>query len=158
MPRINGRQRSHLNTTKNDFVSPSSSSHSDNDDDDQQRIDPSKYACLPASLTKHLETLSHPLPSRPEVLLKINQISASTITQDESNENVTAGSTSTGTTGTTLWLGGQVMACYIADVIGRGDHDLTKSSKGESREAGDGSGKKKRKRVIELGGGVGYLA
>lgn len=42
------------------------------------------------------------------------------------------------------------MGCYAVDVLGRGD-----LVKGKGQDVGNG---RRRKRVIELGGGVGYLA
>ena len=90
---------------------------------------------LPASLTKHLDYLAHPLP---------RQVSthASLIHPVELQQRSAACSenTGTGTTGTTLWLGAQLMAAYLAESLGYIDE-------GQSS-----------KQVIELGGGVGYLA
>lgn len=70
---------------------------------------------LPASTTKHLATLHHALPTREGLL---------TLRQRNSNEE--------GTTGTTLWLGGQVLAAYLCTLA--------------------------PKRVVELGSGIGFLA
>ncbi|KAL0240299.1 hypothetical protein I308_106549 [Cryptococcus tetragattii IND107] len=80
---------------------------------------------LPASHTKHIDLLSHPLPQDPSVVLSLKQISSS-------------GSTSTGTTGTTLWLSGQVLSCYLSS--------LPSSTPGKTL------------RVIELGAGIGYTS
>lgn len=89
---------------------------------------------LPASLTKHLDYLAHPLP---------RQVStrASLTHPVELQQRSAAGSetTGTGTTGTTLWLGAQLMAAYLAETLGYVD------------------GQQSSKQVIELGGGVGYL-
>ncbi|OXH33119.1 hypothetical protein J008_03093 [Cryptococcus neoformans] len=80
---------------------------------------------LPASHTKHLDLLSHPLPQDSSVILPLKQISSS-------------GSTSTGATGTTLWLSGQVLSSYLSSLP---------SSMSE-----------KTLRVIELGAGIGYTS
>lgn len=90
---------------------------------------------LPASITKHLDYLAHPLP---------RQIStrASLTHPVELQQRSAAGSetTGTGTTGTTLWLGAQLMAAYLAETL---------VYVGEQQSS---------KQVVELGGGVGYLA
>ncbi len=86
---------------------------------------------LPASLTKHVDVLRHAFPGDPTAGVELVQRSA----QDPQAAR-TAGDGGTGTTGTTLWLGAQVMAAYIGETtLGKG-----------------------KKRVLELGGGVGYLA
>lgn len=80
---------------------------------------------LPASHTKHLELLFHPLPQDPSVILPLKQISSS-------------GSTSIGTTGTTLWLSAQVLSSYLSSL--------------------PSSMPEKALRVIELGAGIGYTS
>jgi hypothetical protein len=94
---------------------------------------PSRTSPLPASLTKHLSTLSHPLPKDPSTSLQLRQVSESSASAGEG----------TGTTGTTLWLGAQVLGCYLSETLGVGSAE---------------GGGKERKRILELGGGVGYLA
>lgn len=101
--------------------------------------------CQPASLTKHLPLIHHPLPrqclppgSEPdESILRLKQVSSTTNDGEQ-----TAGST--GTTGTTLWLGGQLMGCYIAETLPLGWVEE--------------SGVRRSKRVLELGGGIGFLS
>ncbi len=79
---------------------------------------------LPASHTKHLPLLTHPFPS--------SSLSIDLIQLSHTNQ------ATTGTTGTTLWLGAQVMSCYLEENLGKCGRN--------------------GKRVLELGGGVGYLA
>lgn len=81
-------------------------------------------APLPAPATKHVGALQHALP-RSDVVLTLQQRTA---TAD--------GKKDTGTTGTTLWLGGQVLAAYLASL--------------PPPAAGT--------RALELGAGVGFLA
>jgi hypothetical protein len=102
--------------------------------------------CLPASQTKHLPLISHPLPrqcipssSTDSHFLRLKQISSN---RGAKNGNDQVG---TGTTGTTLWLGGQLMSCYIAETLSNSEVSV------------EGGGKRK-KRVLELGGGIGYLS
>ncbi|TXT10695.1 hypothetical protein VHUM_02200 [Vanrija humicola] len=78
-------------------------------------------APLPAPATKHVAALQHALP-RSELVLTLRQRTA------------TADGRDTGTTGTTLWLGGQVLAAYLASLP---------PSPGAA---------------VELGAGVGFLA
>ncbi|KAL1408937.1 hypothetical protein Q8F55_005751 [Vanrija albida] len=78
---------------------------------------------LPAPATKHVPALQHALP-RSDVVLTLRQRTA------------TAEGTDTGTTGTTLWLGAQVLAAYLAS--------LPPPPPGAT--------------ALELGAGVGYLA
>lgn len=112
-------------------------------------------SCLPASLTKHLPTLLHPLPRDSSIVFSLRQISSDTSSREEqpnstlsdasSDNKKTAAAKGTGTTGTTLWMGAQIMSCYALETLGKGNVDLGKAGG-------------RRKRVIELGGGVGYLA
>jgi hypothetical protein len=90
---------------------------------------------LPASLTKHLDYLAHPLPRQVSTHANITH-------PVELQQRSTAGSetTGTGTTGTTLWLGAQLMSAYLAETLGFV------------------GGTETPKKVVELGGGVGYLA
>lgn len=82
---------------------------------------------LPASETKHLPLLHHPVPGT-SVVLPLRQVSSSTTSEDGS----------TGTTGTTLWLSAQLLALYL----------LTSSA------PTSGAG---RKLALDLGSGIGYL-
>ncbi|WVQ74086.1 hypothetical protein IAR50_003671 [Cryptococcus sp. DSM 104548] len=83
---------------------------------------------LPASQTKHLPVIYHPLPNHLSVELPIRQISS-----DSSSS-----SGSTGTTGTTLWLSAQVLSAYLSS--------LPAPSNG------------KPARALELGGGTAFTA
>lgn len=85
---------------------------------------------LPASSTKHLDVISHPLPRDALTVLPLEQLSS-----DPDSAK------STGTTGTTLWLGGQVLSCYLSS--------LPLPARSPAKPA---------KRAIELGAGVGYLS
>ena len=82
-------------------------------------------------------------------------------------------SVSTGTTGTTLWLGAQIMACYLRDTMNitppsafNGFNPTTIASQRNDRASGPtprredfaGSSRVPRRRVLELGSGIGYLA
>lgn len=78
---------------------------------------------LPAPSTKHVATLHTRLPRGDEVVLR--------------QQAVDAGGARLGTTGTTLWLGAQVLSAYLASAI---------------------EAKPSRGRALELGAGVGYLA
>ncbi|BEJ16991.1 hypothetical protein CspHIS471_0603920 [Cutaneotrichosporon sp. HIS471] len=78
---------------------------------------------LPAPNTKHVATLHTRLPNGDEVTLL--------------QQAVDADGTRLGTTGTTLWLGAQVLSAYLASAI---------------------EFKPNRGRALELGAGVGYLA
>ncbi|KAL8283121.1 hypothetical protein RQP46_005899 [Phenoliferia psychrophenolica] len=80
---------------------------------------------LPAHQTKDLASLDYPLPSGQRVL----------ISQDDAN---------TDSTGRTVWLGAQVLAVYL--------HDLLRAEKPFIEVRG---GTKRRRRVIELGAGTG---
>lgn len=86
---------------------------------------------LPAHQTKHLQQLDYPLPSGQVV----------SIVQNDSLED---------STGRTLWLGAQVLAIYLHDLFGGSEKAYTSVS----------GGTKRRKRVIDVGGGTGafYLA
>jgi hypothetical protein len=107
--------------------------------------------CQPASLTKHLLLIHHPLPrqclppgaEQDESILRLKQISFSNSSSDD-NYSREKGASSTGTTGTTLWLGGQLMSCYIAETLPAGS-TLN-------------NGQRQHKRVLELGGGIGFLS
>ncbi|ODN80395.1 hypothetical protein L202_02646 [Cryptococcus amylolentus CBS 6039] len=83
---------------------------------------------LPASHTKHLPVIHHPLPNRLSIELPIRQISSDS----------SSASGSTGTTGTTLWLSAQVLSAYLSS--------LPAPSGGKSVK------------VLELGGGTGFTA
>jgi hypothetical protein len=156
--------------------------------------------CLPASLTKHLPTISHPLPrqcftshsSQDEstTIVRLRQISSSS-SSSPSSQNTSSSSNSseskppttkethsslpgsttlnptsvasTGTTGTTLWLGGQLMSCYIAEVLPNGfiltpPTSTINNRDGGVDEKGSGGNGRRSKRVLELGGGVGFLS
>ena len=140
----------------------------------------SSPTCLPASLTKHLPTISHPLPRQcftsqssnqdeSDMIVRLRQISSSssstTSTTNSSNraelngtgEQVSTLVASTGTTGTTLWLGGQLMSCYIAETLPNG-FIASSTGTGWDGENACGLGGRKSKRVLELGGGVGFLS
>ena len=84
---------------------------------------------LPASHTKHLDRLSHPLPHKHDIFLDLRQ--ASSLLSGES----------TGTTGTTLWLSAQVVSLHLASL---------------GVPARDPLGR--RPVAVELGSGIGYLA
>ncbi|KAJ9114233.1 hypothetical protein QFC22_005685 [Naganishia vaughanmartiniae] len=89
---------------------------------------------LPASLTKHMDCLEHPLPR--QVSNRAN-VAQSVILQQRSSH----GTDTTETTGTTLWLGAQVLAAYLAETL---------TFAPTSAEP--------RRKAVELGGGVGFLA
>lgn len=78
---------------------------------------------LPAPSTKHVATLHTRLPRGDEVVLR--------------QQAVDADGARLGTTGTTLWLGAQVLSAYLSEAIKYKPH---------------------RGRALELGAGVGYLA
>lgn len=127
---------------------------------------------LPASLTKHLDTISHPLPRDNITTFSLRQLSsvpapavtshpavpastpsaASTTfanapfssSSSSATRRVKDENESTGTTGTTLWLGGQVLSCYLSSLP---LPTCTTNSRGEAQA----------KQAIELGAGVGYL-
>ncbi|WWD22097.1 hypothetical protein CI109_106586 [Kwoniella shandongensis] len=106
---------------------------------------------LPASHTKHLDLLAHPIPRQPDhLLLPLRQISSS------SSEGATKnGNGSTGTTGTTLWLSGQVLACYLSSLP---LPTTTASSSSKSNPNFGQNGNTPRPRVLELGSGIGYTS
>lgn len=81
---------------------------------------------LPAHQTKHLQQLEYPLPSGPVV----------NIVQNDSLKD---------STGRTLWLGAQILAVYLHDLFGGSEKSYTSGA----------GGKKRRKRVIDLGSGTG---
>ncbi|ODN85651.1 hypothetical protein L198_07479 [Cryptococcus wingfieldii CBS 7118] len=83
---------------------------------------------LPASHTKHLPVIHHPLPNHLSIELPVRQISSDS----------SSASGSTGTTGTTLWLSAQVLSAYLSS--------LPVPSGGKSVK------------VLELGGGTGFTA
>lgn len=97
------------------------------------------FTSQPASLTKHLDSLSHPLPRQVSTLANIPLFVE--LQQKSSASSTGTGTGTTGTTGTTLWLGAQLMAAYLSETL-------------PFLAAGHGT----KKKVIELGGGVGYLA
>ncbi|RSH83847.1 hypothetical protein EHS25_005462 [Saitozyma podzolica] len=137
---------------------------------------------LPAPSTKHLHTLAHPLPREPNIVFNLGQRSiggSSTATigsadNDHPIRNGSSGSSgsggsgngllsssvSTGTTGTTLWLGAQIMACYLRDTLNITPPSAFKSTTTSQKSDGTGSSRVERKgrRVLELGSGIGYLA
>ncbi|ORX34481.1 putative methyltransferase-domain-containing protein [Kockovaella imperatae] len=105
---------------------------------------------LPASETKHLTLLHHPIPCS-DILLQLRQRSIGENLKPD-NETLSIGATTrhvkhegTGTTGTTLWLGAQVLACYLVSALPR---VLPVPFGGRST----------RGRVLELGSGTGYLS
>lgn len=116
---------------------------------------------LPASSSKDADELLHPLPRDADLVLRLRQISSVT-----SSNARREGAQTTGTTGTTLWLGAQVMACYLRDTLG--DVQTTSfSTPSSSRRPTDATTSRdhdtlvpvpRRKRAIELGSGVGYLS
>lgn len=89
---------------------------------------------LPASLTKHMDNLEHPLPRQVSSRANLQQ---SVILQQRSSQ----GTDTTHTTGTTLWLGAQILSAYLAETLAF----TTPSAQ-------------PRRKAIELGGGVGFLA
>lgn len=97
------------------------------------------FTSQPASLTKHLDSLSHPLPRQVSTLANIPLFVE--LQQKSSASSDSTGTGTTGTTGTTLWLGAQLMAAYLAETL-----------------PFVAAGHEAKKKVIELGGGVGYLA
>jgi predicted nicotinamide N-methyase len=90
---------------------------------------------LPASQTKHLAVLTHPIPRNPTIVLELQQITSAPSIPGR------AANTGTGTTGTTLWSSSQVIAAYLSSLAGITSPDTTKSH-----------------RVLELGSGVGYIS
>lgn len=94
---------------------------------------------LPASSTKHLDVVHHSLPRDHLTVFQLCQISATSST----GRNGTTESESTGTTGTTLWLGGQVLACYLSALAPAPSASASKTNV---------------KCAVELGAGVGYLS
>lgn len=150
---------------------------------------------LPAPSTKHLPKLAHPLPREPDVAFDLGQRSiggSSTATNGYANKDhpirngssgaggsggsgngLVSSSVSTGTTGTTLWLGAQIMACYLRDTLSIAPPSAFNASnrtttvshrKGRApspRSGGENLGCRspvRRRRVLELGSGIGYLA
>ena len=106
---------------------------------------------LPASETKHLDVVHHSLPNANDLrtVLTLRQLSGTTTTRhdkgihkglDGNGNGIGTQGTGTGTTGTTLWLGAQVLACYLSATLPSG-----------SPSTGT-------KKVLELGSGVGYLS
>jgi len=122
---------------------------------------------LPASQTKHLSTLLHPLPRNPSILLSLRQISSIPSTSSTpsslpssttfkpaspqtSGSETTVTRETTGTTGTTLWLSSQIVANYLLSLPHPHSHPHT-SPQAQTRP-------ETRERVLELGSGVGYLS
>lgn len=99
----------------------------------------------PASNTKHLKEIVHPLPKHSTTLLTLSQISSVEGGHGQ-------GSTSTGTTGTTLWTGGQVLACYLSSL------NTKTPPKNPDKEVKVEDGDVSDKSIIELGAGIGYLS
>lgn len=96
---------------------------------------------LPASLTKHLGSINHPIPRSNEVTLSLNQISSQ-------------GGGSTGTTGTTLWLSSQILSCYLSTLLPPTSISSGASGSNGATPANEGG---KRRKVLDLGSGIGYL-
>lgn len=94
------------------------------------------FTSRPASVTKHLDSLSHPLPRQVSTLANIPHA-----VELQQMSSATSNSTGTGTTGTTLWLGAQLMAAYLAETLAFVQAD-----------------QEPKRKIVELGGGVGYLA
>lgn len=111
-------------------------------------------AVLPAPSTKHIATLHTRLPRGDSVTLRQQAVEAS--------------GSRLGTTGTTLWLGAQVLSAYLNVAISaKGDDDGSRASNGGLKAASNGPNgtgdakpkpKSRRPRALELGAGVGYLA
>ena len=103
------------------------------------------YHVLPASETKHLAIIPHPLPSS-SIVVNLQQRSAAQFpvgNQSPDDRTLDESSTgSTGTTGTTLWLGAQVLACYLTANLPRGSYHDTKTPR----------------HALELGSGTGYVS
>lgn len=108
----------------------------------------------PASETKHLSILHHPIPGS-SIIVPLRQLSSSTIDGN-----------STGTTGTTLWLSSQLLALYISSLPPPAQIRLKYTDNGNggdynrNRDQGRGpydEGKIERQRVLDLGSGIGYL-
>lgn len=111
---------------------------------------------LPASSSKDVDELLHSVPRDPDVVFRLRQISSVTASNARRD-----GAQTTGTTGTTLWLGAQVMACYLRDTLA--DIDKTRFSDMRSYRNREGTPTAlvpaaRHKRAIELGSGVGYLS
>lgn len=64
----------------------------------------------------------------------------------------------TGTTGTTLWLGAQVMAAYLSEVLPDKNKKGRRGRGGGGKQGSHGEQGEKARPILELGGGVGYLA
>jgi SAM-dependent methyltransferase len=114
---------------------------------------------LPASSTKHLVALAHPLPGNPDIIFRLRQLSsvpsagvvpASVLVDGDHQDGglatptPTCSTTTTGTTGTTLWLGAQVMAAYLGETLRPPQLPA--------------HGTSPRRRALDVGAGVGYLA
>ncbi|WWD07772.1 hypothetical protein V865_005876 [Kwoniella europaea PYCC6329] len=104
---------------------------------------------LPASQTKHLTNLSHPLPPpHSNISVNLRQISSS---------SGGGGTGTTGTTGTTLWLSAQILSLYLSSTLGTSTTTNNKNNcNGVRINRDDDEGKKKQKVVLELGSGIGY--
>lgn len=95
---------------------------------------------LPAPSTKHVATLHTRLPRGDSVTLRQQAVEAS--------------GSRLGTTGTTLWLGAQVLSAYLSAAMGKEDG----GAKAPSLSAPAAKPEKARPRALELGAGVGYLS
>ncbi|WVF69914.1 hypothetical protein IAT40_004698 [Kwoniella sp. CBS 6097] len=134
---------------------------------------------LPASQTKHLPHLSHPLPKHPHIHLPLRQISssASSSTSSTVSDSSLAANTpetgvqSTGTTGTTLWLSAQILSLYLSTISPPASSapsfstsTLTSSTPSTPKHGSPAPNPKPTPtststgNVLELGGGIGYTA
>ncbi|WVQ69155.1 uncharacterized protein L199_007370 [Kwoniella botswanensis] len=103
---------------------------------------------LPASQTKHLTNLSHPLPPpHSNISVNLRQISSS---------SGGGGTGTTGTTGTTLWLSAQILSLYLSSILGTSTTSNNKNNCNGVRINRDDDDQKKQKVVLELGSGIGY--
>ena len=121
---------------------------------------------LPAPYSKHLPIIHHGLPRESAIAFSLDQLSS---TDDRPNDSISDGvqstststaTLSTGSTGTTLWLGAQVLSCYMACYPPRLSSIRTAST---SKSNTNFKTNKPNKlpglpRIIELGAGVGYLS
>lgn len=129
-------------------------------------MDPSDSASpLPASATKHLTTLHHPLPTR-EAVLSLQQRAAESDSGGAAASNGKGTETTgTGTTGTTLWIGGQVLAAYLASLkppTTTRTAAAGSSSSSSSASTGPTSSSTlplpRNPAALELGAGIGFLS
>ena len=118
-------------------------------------------APLPATETKHLDVVYHPLPIDSRTVFSLRQVSETSVSMTsqadseahpEGSDDTRSRTQGTGTTGTTLWLGAQVLACYLSSTLA----DQSEAQKGIDTQ--DQLGSIGRKRIFELGSGIGYLS